>query len=430
MMSFGRVRRETPAERVLQFSCCRQFPCFDLDPPAIHQRGPSVSLASKIPPPTVEEIENVVGQAFEAQSLTKTIGNSAKSTTSTTVNLAAVGGTMNEKRSASTVFLNKFLGKKGSQTVDDSACKRKRRPVSAVFSSAIHRLSNSTTSMNPKRMTTTELCLNKKELNHIRMRSSNIIDEHVAKTSSSLASGTGSSSSDIENQKRVSSSDSSAAGSSTSPIPPTLVFEEKLGEWIYPIDETIKSQLDNCNYFVGLPSRDSIIRNLMSQPEGAFVVRYSESKKKCLALSMRVPATHNPAGISHYLIIRNEHGFRLKLSGSNKPFPTLQMLLTHFSVLEGNLPCPLHFVQWDKSLWKQQTQHHQPTAERHRHSTALTKIDENRNLTSSHSSSQMLFTPRRCGAEDFTTPKRRSRHHDINSIRRTQFFEIESPIIS
>lgn len=56
------------------------------------------------------------------------------------------------------------------------------------------------------------------------------------------------------------------------------------------------------------------MRNLLSQAEGAFVVRYSESKRRCLALSVRVPPSHNPACISHYLIVRNQHGYRIKVS--------------------------------------------------------------------------------------------------------------------
>lgn len=52
---------------------------------------------------------------------------------------------------------------------------------------------------------------------------------------------------------------------------------------------------------------------LLQQPEGAFVIRFSESKRKCLALSVRVPFTHNPVGIAHYLIIRNDSGFKLRV---------------------------------------------------------------------------------------------------------------------
>ncbi|KAK5970252.1 hypothetical protein GCK32_015428, partial [Trichostrongylus colubriformis] len=41
------------------------------------------------------------------------------------------------------------------------------------------------------------------------------------------------------------------------PSEPELVFDEKLGEWIYPVDETLQAQLENVNYFVKLPSRYS-----------------------------------------------------------------------------------------------------------------------------------------------------------------------------
>ncbi|ETN73353.1 hypothetical protein NECAME_18397, partial [Necator americanus] len=37
-------------------------------------------------------------------------------------------------------------------------------------------------------------------------------------------------------------------------VEPVLVYDEKLGEWIYPIDEALQAQLDNVSYFVKLPS--------------------------------------------------------------------------------------------------------------------------------------------------------------------------------
>ncbi|RCN25364.1 hypothetical protein ANCCAN_28925 [Ancylostoma caninum] len=39
------------------------------------------------------------------------------------------------------------------------------------------------------------------------------------------------------------------------PAEPVLVYDEKLGEWIYPIDDALQAQLENVNYFVKLPSR-------------------------------------------------------------------------------------------------------------------------------------------------------------------------------
>ncbi|CCD72090.1 SH2 domain-containing protein [Caenorhabditis elegans] len=291
--------------------------------------------------------------------------------------------TMTEKRSASTVFLNRFLGKKGSQTVDESGqCKRKRRPVSAVFSSAIHRLSSSTSSVNPKRMSTIEPQAPTREQllqlqNQMRCAASSPVPEEPRPTDLCAASTTTSTSSVASS----SSSNGSSSSTDTSPVPPApqtaLVYDEKLGEWIYPIDQALMTQLDNCSYFVGQPTKDSMVYNLNTQPEGAFVIRYSESKSKCLALSMRVPCSHNPSGISHYLIIRNEQGFRLKLSATKKPFPTLQMMLTHHSVLESHLPCTLHFVQWQKTNFKQlaaMSTVERPLRTFNRHSTALTKV--------------------------------------------------------
>lgn len=64
--------------------------------------------------------------------------------------------------------------------------------------------------------------------------------------------------------------------------------------------------------------REFILKCLLSQPEGAFILRFSESKRRCLALSVRVPFTHNPTGVSHYLIIRNENGFKIKVIVAKK----------------------------------------------------------------------------------------------------------------
>lgn len=376
-----------------------------------------------------EEIENVLRNANQSQVLAAKQPKSAVSTSS--MHPTNTASTMTEKRSASTVFLNRFLGKKGSQTVDESGqCKRKRRPVSAVFSSAIHRLSSSTSSVNPKRMSTIEPQAPTREQllqlqNQMRCAASSPVPEEPRPTDLCAASTTTSTSSVASS----SSSNGSSSSTDTSPVPPApqtaLVYDEKLGEWIYPIDQALMTQLDNCSYFVGQPTKDSMVYNLNTQPEGAFVIRYSESKSKCLALSMRVPCSHNPSGISHYLIIRNEQGFRLKLSATKKPFPTLQMMLTHHSVLESHLPCTLHFVQWQKTNFKQlaaMSTVERPLRTFNRHSTALTKIDENRNVTAT---STPYRPSGRCGGgiDDFTTPKNRRTRNEINAMRRSHFFD-------
>lgn len=65
--------------------------------------------------------------------------------------------------------------------------------------------------------------------------------------------------------------------------------------------------------------REEVMNHLLSMPEGAFVLRYSESRKRCLALSVRVPKSHGSgSGISHYLIVWNEKGFRIKVFDSSE----------------------------------------------------------------------------------------------------------------
>ncbi|KAK5973202.1 PID domain-containing protein [Trichostrongylus colubriformis] len=104
---------------------------------------------------------------------------------------------------------------------------RKRRPVSAVFSSALHRLSSSASVAN-KRMSSIDSPprkdIRREEL--LPKITSPLIEEPVA----------------VKEKK---------------PSEPELVFDEKLGEWIYPVDETLQAQLENVNYFVKLPSRYS-----------------------------------------------------------------------------------------------------------------------------------------------------------------------------
>jgi len=90
--------------------------------------------------------------------------------------------------------------------------------------------------------------------------------------------------------------------------------------------------------------------HLHRMPEGAFVLRLSGSRHRCLALSVRVPddPVRNPSGISHYLIVRNELGFRIK--GSKHFFKSLPMLVTHHTVISEQLPCRLVFTDWDSKV--------------------------------------------------------------------------------
>ncbi|XGW07299.1 hypothetical protein V3C99_010470 [Haemonchus contortus] len=332
----------------------------------------------------VEEIESVLGNAFQAA-----VARASTPTRPISMSTPLPASVLpkSEKRATSTAFMARLLGK-GKDSIEDKS-KRKRRPVSAVFSSALHRLSSSASVAN-KRMSS--------------------IDSPPRK--------------DIRREELLPKITSPVPEESIPPkekksAEPMLVFDEKLGEWIYPVDEALQAQLENVNYFVKLPSRELLVRNLLAQAEGAFVVRYSESKRRCLALSVRVPPTHNPACISHYLIVRNQHGYRIK--SCEKHFPSLQMLITHHSVMPEKLPVALTFVQWSASDWSEiydmppmviADKRHSYSSS---HTTKFSETEENRN--SKH------YQDHERRIEDFVTPKRRSRIH-LDSYRHSRLIDI------
>ena len=59
--------------------------------------------------------------------------------------------------------------------------------------------------------------------------------------------------------------------------------------------------------------RDLALEVLKREPEGAFLVRESNSRSGRLALSVRVPLHFHSSGIAHYLIVRAPKGFRIKV---------------------------------------------------------------------------------------------------------------------
>lgn len=61
-------------------------------------------------------------------------------------------------------------------------------------------------------------------------------------------------------------------------------------------------------------SREITLEVLSQEPEGAFMVRESTSKPGCYALSLRVPREFQPSGIAHYLIMRTNKGYKIKVS--------------------------------------------------------------------------------------------------------------------
>lgn len=62
----------------------------------------------------------------------------------------------------------------------------------------------------------------------------------------------------------------------------------------------------------GIP-REIALEILGQEPVGAFMVRESTSKPGCFALSLRVPRTFQPTGIAHYLIVRTNKGYKIKV---------------------------------------------------------------------------------------------------------------------
>ena len=52
---------------------------------------------------------------------------------------------------------------------------------------------------------------------------------------------------------------------------------------------------------------------LANEPLGSFMVRRSETQPGALALSVRVPPTFHPLGITHYIIVRVEGGHQIKV---------------------------------------------------------------------------------------------------------------------
>uniref|UniRef100_A0A1I8BPP7 SH2 domain-containing protein n=2 Tax=Meloidogyne hapla TaxID=6305 RepID=A0A1I8BPP7_MELHA len=120
-------------------------------------------------------------------------------------------------------------------------------------------------------------------------------------------------------------------------------------EWIYPLGECLRDELERLAYFCRPNEKDYVINQLCLMPPGHFMLRLSGSRQRCLALTMRVPENidgtiNRKRGIANYLIIRNVHGFRIR--GSKRYFQSLPMLITHHSVLPEQLPCRLQLSDW------------------------------------------------------------------------------------
>lgn len=159
-------------------------------------------------------------------------------------------------------------------------------------------------------------------------------------------------------RNRDSKNSGDVGGCGMEPSAVELVYDERLKEWIYPLDESQLGALERLAYFCRPNERELVMEQLRRMPIGHFVLRLSGSRRRCLALTVRVEETTiNPKGIAHYLLIRNEHGFRIR--GSKRYFQSLPMLITHHSVLAEQFPCRLQLSDWRWTREPQNTRRRQ-----------------------------------------------------------------------
>lgn len=118
--------------------------------------------------------------------------------------------------------------------------------------------------------------------------------------------------------KRISQISSSSSGScpqagtessllGSTPTPPPLP------ERTDSLNNKEEGELRTAPWFqAGIP-REITLEVLGQEPVGAFMVRESTTKPGCYALSLRVPRDFQPSGIAHYLIMRTNKGFKIKV---------------------------------------------------------------------------------------------------------------------
>lgn len=109
---------------------------------------------------------------------------------------------------------------------------------------------------------------------------------------------------------QISSSSSSSCpqmGLEGTPTPPPLP------ERTDSLNNKEEGELRTAPWFqAGIP-REIALEILAQEPVGAFMVRESTSKPGCFALSLRVPRSFQPTGIAHYLIVRTNKGYKIKV---------------------------------------------------------------------------------------------------------------------
>lgn len=136
------------------------------------------------------------------------------------------------------------------------------------------------------------------------------------------------------NNKSYTNSSSSSSSSSTSSCSNrySYVLSNKLEPWNESFDSNLEDLNDVTWYQPNMP-RENVQNYLSNKEIGSFIIRLSNTCKDCFALSIRVPYFANQNGIAHYLITRNNKGYKLK--GVDKEFKSLKSLVTHYSVMQG-----------------------------------------------------------------------------------------------
>ena len=94
--------------------------------------------------------------------------------------------------------------------------------------------------------------------------------------------------------------------------------------------------------------RDDSISILTKEPLGSFIIRFSETQTGALVLSMRVPKSFHPDGVTHYFIVRIQEGYQIR--GFYKVHSSLNSLITHHSVMQELLPVPLNISRSSSGL--------------------------------------------------------------------------------
>lgn len=120
-------------------------------------------------------------------------------------------------------------------------------------------------------------------------------------------------------------------------------FNGKLYSSVWPerielLSPDEQEDLKNAPWFQAGLQRKISLEILLQQSPGAFLIRHSESHKKCFVLSLRTEPVQPPK-LLHYLIEKNWRGYAIK--GFSKEFSSLKSLVIHHSVLKEQLPIPL-----------------------------------------------------------------------------------------